>query len=359
MVLLEIQRWLFGFLGKIYNNPVVQVWWFTVLIVGTALLFLSNVVLDLISPADFVISSSLFLQLYAFVYLLAFYSYWVQSEGLVGSNGILPVEQIVSIYRAFQNSKNVSIWQFPLLPFWYFATSSPQQQKEREKKGPISKGRFDSPVDISREKGEREKIDNEEEQKDLSLWQSLLQYRTSFDQLLSFYCISGCVVSLLISSGASFLLSPLLNPFLFLYLFWAYMALKTTGREWTGLQFDCLIVEGGVSCIFIATAISLYPLSFSLSHSGMNDSCASSSDLFPFTSPLDMVEISWMGDECVRHSLFNWLIVRFGSITLCLTLWSAWLLLFRIMFSRFFLFFIFLHFLSLLNTKKIVMQWNC
>ncbi|MDJ0625546.1 MAG: lipase maturation factor family protein [Candidatus Caenarcaniphilales bacterium] len=54
----------------------------------------------------FNISSYLFIRLLAIVYLIAFVSFWSQAIGLIGSNGILPVEEFISSNNGIQGFLN-------------------------------------------------------------------------------------------------------------------------------------------------------------------------------------------------------------------------------------------------------------
>ena len=150
---------------------------------------------------------------------------------------------------------------------------------------------------------------------------SLLTVQFSFDQLLSFYLNTGILLSFFIFSGLSFSLSPLLTPFLFLLLFLSYLAVKCVGREWTALQFDSFILEGGFSCVFVSLALAFVPTPSSLSPS-LSSSLSS----------------SLCGSESVGFLSFSPHICQFTAhfalATLTLSLWPAWWLIFRVMFSR-------------------------
>src|SRR6185436_13820117 len=77
-------RWLteFGYGVIARNRNLVD--WFDVRIVGTET-----------RPATYRLTRALFLRLLAVVYLIAFISLFVQIDGLIGSNGILPVKPFV------------------------------------------------------------------------------------------------------------------------------------------------------------------------------------------------------------------------------------------------------------------------
>ena len=44
-----------------------------------------------LDPGNYVLTRALFLRLLGFVYFCAFVSLWTQIDGLIGSNGILPI----------------------------------------------------------------------------------------------------------------------------------------------------------------------------------------------------------------------------------------------------------------------------
>ena len=67
------------------------------------------------------ISAHLFLRLLAFIYLIAFASLWSQIHGLIGSQGILPLPETLSLIK--QNLGSGGIWQFPML-FWFSSSDT-------------------------------------------------------------------------------------------------------------------------------------------------------------------------------------------------------------------------------------------
>ena len=65
------------------------------------------------------ISTHLFLRLLALVYLIAFASLWPQIHGLIGSEGILPLPETLTLIK--ERLGYSGIWQFPML--FYIASS--------------------------------------------------------------------------------------------------------------------------------------------------------------------------------------------------------------------------------------------
>ncbi|TSC58612.1 MAG: hypothetical protein Greene041619_486 [Candidatus Peregrinibacteria bacterium Greene0416_19] len=63
--------------------------------------------------SSFVISRWVFLRALGIIYLIAFVSFWVQAKGLIGSRGILPIQDMMTGLK----SGSVSWYQFPTL-FW-------------------------------------------------------------------------------------------------------------------------------------------------------------------------------------------------------------------------------------------------
>jgi hypothetical protein len=71
-------------------------------------------------PAPYQVSRWIFLRLLGFVYLCAFVSLWVQLDGLIGSNGILPAERLMELARAQLGGQ---VHLFPTL-LWFNASDS-------------------------------------------------------------------------------------------------------------------------------------------------------------------------------------------------------------------------------------------
>jgi predicted DCC family thiol-disulfide oxidoreductase YuxK len=61
-------------------------------------------------PASYVLSRSLFLRGLGIVYLIAFWSLWVQLDGLVGSHGILPAADLISEVQKQFGTQRYFIW---------------------------------------------------------------------------------------------------------------------------------------------------------------------------------------------------------------------------------------------------------
>src|SRR4051812_47556590 len=69
-------------------------------------------------PPTFFISSTLFLRLLGFVYLIAFASLWTQVDGLIGDRGILPTKNFLDAangYFSQQIPPASPVWNLPTL----------------------------------------------------------------------------------------------------------------------------------------------------------------------------------------------------------------------------------------------------
>lgn len=65
---------------------------------------------------------SLFPRLLAAIYLIAFISWGVQYDGLVGENGILPAKNLIENVHAFEEREHQSLfWQFPSVFYWHYS----------------------------------------------------------------------------------------------------------------------------------------------------------------------------------------------------------------------------------------------
>ena len=65
-----------------------------------------------LAPPTYALTRWLFLRLLAVVFLIAFVSYWVQLDGLIGSQGILPAADLMRSVRGLGAS---GVWRVPTL----------------------------------------------------------------------------------------------------------------------------------------------------------------------------------------------------------------------------------------------------
>lgn len=131
----------------------------------------------------------LFLRGLGLVYLFAFISLWMQVDGLIGHNGILPAGQYMDGLKQECVQHNIGIERFHLLPTlcWFNAS----------------------------------------------------------DTFLHFQCMAGTVLSILLIAGIA--------PVPCLTLLWLfYLSLSVVGRDFFGFQWDCLLLEAGLLAIFLA-----------------------------------------------------------------------------------------------------------
>ncbi len=68
-------------------------------------------------PPRYELTSQIFLRLLGFIYLAAFISFGVQIVGLIGSNGLLPLQ--TTLDQLQQHPGTAVYWQIPML-FWFF-----------------------------------------------------------------------------------------------------------------------------------------------------------------------------------------------------------------------------------------------
>jgi hypothetical protein len=137
---------------------------------------------------SYVLTQSIFLRALGVVYLVAFLSLWVQIHGLVGKNGILPVELFLKAFQV-QNHDLSAFGRFMQIPTLCWIDSS--------------------------------------------------------DQFLGFLCAGGVVLSTMLILG--FLPVPVLC---LLWLF--YLSLVHAGQTFLGFQWDSLLLETGVLAVFFA-----------------------------------------------------------------------------------------------------------
>lgn len=71
----------------------------------------------------FAIASWLFLRALALIYLIAFFSYWVQADGLISSTGILPYQNFINAVR--ENLGFAGFWKAPTLGWFWLHDALP------------------------------------------------------------------------------------------------------------------------------------------------------------------------------------------------------------------------------------------
>lgn len=82
---------------------------------------LRRIFVGISAPPEYVLTRWLFLRLLGFVYLFAFSSLWLQITGLIGSNGIAPLADFLSVIERSLGSS--ARWQVPTL-FWFNTSDS-------------------------------------------------------------------------------------------------------------------------------------------------------------------------------------------------------------------------------------------
>ena len=136
-----------------------------------------------------------FLRALGLIYLVAFLSLWSQIDGLVGHDGILPVERLMAAVRQQYEAHGIGWDRFRLLPTLCWLGSS--------------------------------------------------------DRFLEFQCAAGAVLAGALILG--------LAPVPCLASLWLlYLSLATVGREFLGFQWDNLLLEAGFLAIFFAP-LQLWP----------------------------------------------------------------------------------------------------
>ncbi len=133
---------------------------------------------------------NLFLSGLAAVYLLAFASFWIQADGLIGSRGILPVSETMNIVSANLDQAGAStvekMIRFPTV-FWI----------------------------------------------------------TSGDGAVHAVCVAGILLAVIAGMG-------LFGPLSFFLLWILYLSISTAGQIFLGYQWDILLLETGFLAIFFA-----------------------------------------------------------------------------------------------------------
>jgi lipase maturation factor 1 len=139
-------------------------------------------------PNNFLVRR-LFLICLGAIYLIAFASLWGQILGLIGKNGILPAEDLMSRAREALGANGTGLDRYRLLPTlcWFNAS----------------------------------------------------------DAFLQFQCAAGAIVALVLITGIA--------PRVCLALLWLlYLSLSTVCRDFLGFQWDILLLETGLLAIFFA-----------------------------------------------------------------------------------------------------------
>ena len=131
----------------------------------------------------------IFLRGLGLVYLFAFLSLWMQVDGLIGHNGILPTDQFMSAMKEQCHDQGIGLKRFYYLPTLCWFDSS--------------------------------------------------------DRFLQFQCAAGVVLSVLLVVGIA--------PVPCLALLWIFfLSLITVGRDFLGFQWDNLLLETGLLAVFFA-----------------------------------------------------------------------------------------------------------
>jgi lipase maturation factor 1 len=142
-----------------------------------------------VEQPDCFLTRWIFLRALGAIYLVAFVSLWTQISGLIGHNGILPTDQIMSAFRQQCAAQGVGLERFHLLPTLCWFDSS--------------------------------------------------------DSFLNFQCAAGTLLAILVIVGIA--------PASCLALLWLlYLSLSTVGRDFLGFQWDNLLLEAGFLAIFFA-----------------------------------------------------------------------------------------------------------
>lgn len=142
-----------------------------------------------LEPPTYQLIRTLFLRSVGAIYLIAFFSLWVQLMGLIGSGGILPASATMSGFQQEAKAAHLGWHQYHVLPTlcWFSAS----------------------------------------------------------DGFLKFHCAAGTALSLLVMLGVA--------PAPCLFLLWLiYLSLSVVGREFLGFQWDNLLLETGFLTIFFA-----------------------------------------------------------------------------------------------------------
>ena len=138
---------------------------------------------------DHFLTRWIFLRALGAIYLVAFVSLWMQISGLIGHNGILPADQLMSGAKQECDARGIGLDRFRLLPTLCWGDAS--------------------------------------------------------DHSLNFQCAAGTGLAVLLLTGIA--------PAPCLALLWLlYLSLSTVGRDFFGFQWDNLLLETGFVAIFFA-----------------------------------------------------------------------------------------------------------
>jgi predicted DCC family thiol-disulfide oxidoreductase YuxK/uncharacterized membrane protein YphA (DoxX/SURF4 family) len=142
-----------------------------------------------VEQTDYFLTRWIFLRALGLIYLVAFVSLWMQITGLMGHNGILPVDQFMPAVKEWCRDMSIGYERFHLVP-------------------------------------------------------TLCWFDTS-DGFLQFQCVAGTMLAVLLIVGIA--------PVPALALLWGlYLSLVTVGRDFLGFQWDNLLLEAGFLAIFVA-----------------------------------------------------------------------------------------------------------
>jgi predicted DCC family thiol-disulfide oxidoreductase YuxK/uncharacterized membrane protein YphA (DoxX/SURF4 family) len=142
-----------------------------------------------LAPRRHVLVRYLFLRGLALIYLIAFLSLWVQMDGLIGSQGIAPAQNLMENLKRAAASQHIGAARFHIVPTlaWWGAS----------------------------------------------------------DRALHWQCGAGIVLSILLLAGIA--------PAPALFLLWAvYLSLSTIASPFLNFQWDTLLLETGLLAIFFA-----------------------------------------------------------------------------------------------------------
>lgn len=142
-----------------------------------------------VEQPDYFLTRRVFLKALGVIYLIAFVSLWTQIAGLMGHNGILPVDQFMSGIQQACDSQGIGLDRYYLVPTLCWLDAS--------------------------------------------------------DRFLQFQCAAGTLLAVLLV----FEIAP--GPALAL-LWLLYLSLATVGRDFLGFQWDNLLLEAGFLSIFFA-----------------------------------------------------------------------------------------------------------
>jgi lipase maturation factor 1 len=138
---------------------------------------------------DYYLTRWVFLRLLGAIYLIAFVSLWTQIIGLIGHDGIIPVDQYMPAVKEQCNAQGIGLERYHILP-------------------------------------------------------TLCWLNTS-DDFLQFQCGAGVFIAIVVIIGIA--------PVPSLALLWLlYLSLMTVGRDFLGFQWDNLLLETGFLSIFFA-----------------------------------------------------------------------------------------------------------